>query len=334
MRKVEIIAEAGVNHNGKLKLAKQLAFNAKKAGADYIKFQIYNIDEIAVSNLKKAPYQKKNSTNKNENQNEMLKKLALSYENFDELIDYCKKIKIKFLASIFDLSSLAYLQNKTNIIKIGSSEITNFILLKHVALLNKKLIISTGMCGIKDIRDAIEYLKKNGQKNKITLLHCNTAYPTPYEDVNLLTMKKLRDIFNIDIGYSDHSLGNEISFAAIALGSVMIEKHFTLNKKFKGPDHSSSCDFNELKLLVEGSKKISKAMKIKNSTLTNSEKKNFSLVKKFLVAKQIIYKGEKFTLENITSKRTGGGIEAKRFEKIIGKKARRKFEIDQTINIK
>jgi len=333
MKKVEIIAEAGVNHNGKLILAKRLAKYAKKAGADYIKFQIYNTDEIATSNLKKAPYQKKGSIDKNENQKEMLKNLSLNNESFDDLIDYCKKIKIKFLASVFDLKSLKYLQKKTNIIKIGSSEITNFILLKHVALLNKKLIISTGMCGIKNIREALNFLRKNGQKNKITLLHCNTAYPTPYEDVNLLTIKKLKSIFNIDTGYSDHALGNEVSFAAIALGSVIIEKHFTLNKNFKGPDHSISCDFKELKLLVDGAKKISKTLKIKIGSLTNSEKKNHFLVKKYLVASKFINKGEKFTLNNITSKRTGGGIEAKLFEKIVNRRAKKNFVIDQIIKI-
>ena len=176
-------------------------------------------------------------------------------------------------------------------------------------------------------------LRKNGQKNKIILLHCNTAYPTPYEDVNLLTIKKLKSIFNIDIGYSDHALGNEVSFAAIALGSVIIEKHFTLNKKFKGPDHSISCDFKELKFLVDGAKKVSKALKIKNGSLTNSEKKNHSLVKKYLVASKLINKGEKFTLKNITSKRTGGGIEAKVFEKIINRRAKKNFAIDQIIKI-
>ena len=333
MKKLEIIAEAGVNHNGKLILAKRLAKQAKKAGADYIKFQIYNADEIATSNLKKAPYQKKNSIDKNENQKEMLKKLSLTNQSFDDLINYCKKIKIKFLASIFDLRSLEYLQKKTNIIKIGSSEITNFILLKHLAPLNKKLIISTGMCGIKDIRDALNFLKKNGQKNRIILLHCNTAYPTPYEDVNLLTIKKLKSIFNIDVGYSDHALGNEVSFAAIALGSVMIEKHFTLNKKLKGPDHHISCNFKELKLLVDGAKKISKSLKIKSGSLTKSEKKNHSLVKKYLVASKFINKGEKFTLKNITSKRSGSGIEAKVFEKIINRRAMKNFAIDQIIRI-
>ena len=189
------------------------------------------------------------------------------------------------------------------------------------------------MCGIKDISEAINFLKKNGQKNKITILHCNTAYPTPYEDVNLLTIKKLKDSFSFDIGYSDHALGNEVSFAAVALGAVMIEKHFTLDKKLKGPDHSISCDFEELKLLVEGTKKIFKTLRIKNNTLTNSEKKNFLLVKKYLVAKQNIKKGEKFTLNNITSKRTGGGIEAKKFQKVINKRANKKFKIDQIISI-
>ena len=333
MKKVEIIAEAGVNHNGKLSIAKKLAFYAKKAGANYIKFQIYNAEDIATSKLKKAPYQKKNSIKKNENQKEMLKNLSLTHQEFNKLIDYCKKIEIKFLASIFDLDSLKFLQKKTKIIKIGSSEITNYILLKHIASLNKKLIISTGMCGIKDINEALNFLKKNGQKNKIVLLHCNTAYPTPYEDVNLLTIKKLKSIFKIDIGYSDHALGNEVAFAAIALGAVIIEKHFTLNKKQKGPDHSTSCDYEELKLLIEGVKKISKTLKVKSGSLTKSEKKNYSLVKKYLVANSFINKGEKFTLSNITSKRTGGGIEAKKIGKILNKRAKKKFKINQIISL-
>lgn len=333
MRRTLVIAEAGVNHNGKLVLAKKLALYAKKAGADFVKFQIYNFNEIATSKLKKAPYQKKNTINKSENQKEMLKSLSLTHQDFNNLIYYCKKIKIKFLASIFDIDSLNFLKKKTNIIKIGSSEITNFVLLKSLASLNKELIISTGMCGLKDIREALNFLRKNSQKNKITLLHCNTAYPTPYEDVNLLTIKKLKSIFNVDIGYSDHALGNEVSFAAAALGASIIEKHFTLDKKSKGPDHSISCDYEELKLLVDGIKKISKALKIKSSSLTNSEKKNYKLVKKYLVAKKFINIGEKFTLKNITSKRTGGGIEAKNFEKIINKKAKKKFKIDQIISI-
>ena len=334
MTKVEIIAEAGVNHNGKMHLAKKLAKYAKKAGADYIKFQIYNPDEIAIPDLKKTPYQLKNTGNKNENQKEMLKRLSLTHHNFDELILYCKKIKIKFLASVFDTKSLNYLKRKTNTIKIGSSEITNFILLKSLAKLNKRLIISTGMCGINEIKKALNYLKENGQKNKIVLLHCNTAYPTPYSETNLLTIPKMKSFFKNEIGYSDHTIGNEVSFAAVALGSSIIEKHFTLNKNFKGPDHKTSCDFYELKNLVEGVKKIRKTLKVKKLALTKSEKKNHLLVKKFLVAKKFIKKGDKFTYDNITSKRTGGGIGANQIEKVLNKKAKRNFKINQIIKNK
>jgi N,N'-diacetyllegionaminate synthase len=332
--KVNIIAEAGVNHNGSIAKAKKLALEAKKTGADFVKFQIFNPDEIALSNLKKTAYQKKNTNYESDNQYDMLKKLSLSHGDFNKLIKYCKKIDIKFLASVFDIISLNYLKNKSKIIKIGSSEISNFFLLKKVAKLNKKLIISTGMCDFTSIKKALNLLYKNGQeKKKITLLHCNSAYPTPLSDANILTMNKLKNIFKVSIGYSDHTLGKETVYAAVALGAEVIEKHFTLNKNLKGPDHKISLDLNEFKEMVNGIRNITNTLNIKRGKLTKSEKENVNLVKKFLVAKNHIKKGEKFSLENLTAKRTGGGIESMKINSILNKRSKINFLKNEVIKI-
>jgi N,N'-diacetyllegionaminate synthase len=332
--KVDIIAEAGVNHNGSIFKAKKLALEAKKIGADFIKFQIFNPDETALHNLKKTAYQKKNTNNRSDNQYDMLKQLSLSHIDFNKLIRYCKKINIKFLASVFDITSLNYLKKKSKIIKIGSSEISNFFLLKEVAKLNKKLIISTGMCDFTSIKKALNLLYKNGQdKKKITLLHCNSAYPTPLADANILTMNKLKDIFKVSIGYSDHTLGKETAYAAVALGAEVIEKHFTLNKKLKGPDHKISLDLVEFKKMVKGIRNISSSLNLKKGKLTKSEKENANLVKKFLVARSYIKKGEKFSFKNLTAKRTGGGIESMRINSILNKKSKKIFLKNEIIKI-
>ncbi len=332
--KVNIIAEVGVNHNGSLNNAKQMAHEAKKAGADFVKFQIFDYDEIALKSLKKTNYQKTNTNNLYENQYEMLKKLSLTIKDFDKLIQYCKKIKIKFLASVFDLRSLNYLKKKSNIIKIGSSEISNFFLLKELGKINKKLIISTGMCDFKSIRKALNLLYSSGQdKKKVTLLHCNTAYPTPLNDVNILTMNKLKNVFKVPYGYSDHTMGCEAVYAAVALGAIVIEKHVTLNKNFSGPDHKISLEFKEFKEMVNIIRKISKTLKIKKGKLTKSERENANLVKKFLVAKNYIKKGEKFSLENLTAKRTGGGIESMMISSLLNKKSKKNYLKDEIISI-
>ena len=332
--KVNIIAEAGVNHNGSLVRAKKLSLEAKKIGADYVKFQIFNPDEIALNNLKKTEYQKRNTNNGSDNQYDMLKQLSLSHEDFNKLIKYCKKIDIKFLASVFDITSLNYLKNKSKIIKIGSSEISNFFLLKEVAKLNKKLIISTGMCDFTLIKRALNLLYKNGQdKKNITLLHCNSAYPTPLSDANILTMNKLKNIFKVSVGYSDHTLGKETAYAAVALGAEIIEKHFTLSKKLEGPDHKISLDLSEFKEMVNGIRNITNTLNIKIGRLTKSEKENANLVKKFLVAKNYIKKGEKFSLENLTAKRTGGGIESMRINTVLNKKSKINFLKNEIIKI-
>ena len=332
--KVNIIAEAGVNHNGSVGKAKKLSLEAKKIGADYVKFQIFNPDEIALNNLKKTAYQKKNTNNKSDNQYDMLKQLSLSHEDFDELIKYCKKINIKFLASVFDITSLNYLKNKSKIIKIGSSEISNFFLLKEVAKLNKKLIISTGMCDFTSIKRALNILYVNGQhKKNITLLHCNSAYPTPLSDANILTMSKLKNIFKVSVGYSDHTLGKETVYAAVALGAEVIEKHFTLNKNSKGPDHKISLDVKEFREMTRGIRNITNTLNLKKGKLTKSEKENADLVKKFLVAKKNIKKGEKFSTENLTAKRTGGGIESMKIGAILNKKSKKFFLKNEIIKI-
>ena len=332
--KVNIIAEVGVNHNGNFNKAKKMAQEAKKAGADFVKFQIFDYDEIALKKLKKTNYQKTNTSDQSENQYDMLKKLSLTYKDFDKLIKFCKKIKIKFLASVFDIKSLTYLKKKSNIIKIGSSEISNFFLLKKLRKINKKLIISTGMCDFKSIRKALQLLCKNGQdKKKITLLHCNTAYPTPLNDVNILTMNKLKKIFKVSSGYSDHAIGCEAVYAAVALGAIVIEKHVTLNKNLSGPDHKISLDFKEFKEMVNVIRNITKTLKIKKGKLTNSEKNNANLVKKYLVAKNFIKKGEKFSLKNLTAKRTGGGIESMKINSILNKRSKTDFKINEIIKI-
>lgn len=330
---VRIIAEAGVNHNGKLVLAKKLVLKAKQAGADYVKFQIYNAKEMALTDLKKTNYQKINTTNKFENQYLMLKKLSLSKNEFDEIIKYCKKVKIKFLASVFDNYSLQYLRRKSKTIKIGSSEASNYFLLKDLAKLNKYLIISTGLNNYQGIKKTLDVLTKHGQsKSKITLLHCNTAYPTPFSDANLLSIKKLKKIFKINVGYSDHTMGYEAVFGAVALGASIIEKHLTLNKNLNGPDHKISLNPVEFGTMIKGIRNLSKGLKEKKNKLTVSEKKNIKLVNKFLVAKKNIKKNEKFSFHNLTAKRTGGGITSMKVEELINKRSKKNFKINDIIS--
>ena len=332
--KIKVIAEAGVNHNGSLTIAKKLASKAKEIGADYVKFQIFNTEEMAIKTLKKTFYQNKNTTSKFDNQYQMLSKLSLSQKKFDRLITYCKKIKIKFLASVFDNVSLDYLRKKSNIVKIGSSEISNYFLLRAIAKYNKKLIISTGMSDFLKIKKVINLLIKNGQnKKKITLLHCNSAYPTPHSDANLLNITKLRNLFKIEVGYSDHTVGNEAIYAAVALGATVIERHFTLSKKFPGPDQKISLNPLEFREMIVGIRNLSKALKVKKNKYTKSEKENVNLVNKFLVAKKDIKKGEKFSHKNLTAKRTGGGIESMKIEIVLDKKSNKNFKINDVIKI-
>ena len=330
--KVKIIAEAGVNHNGSLKKAIELIKAAKKSNADYVKFQIFKAENVVTKNAIKSLYQKK-SFNDKETQFEMIKKFQLPYKAFKIIKKECKKNKIKFLCSPFDVESLYYLiKLKEKIIKIPSGEITNYPLIKKIGKLNIKVIMSTGMSNYKEIKSAINLLVMNGTKRKnITLLHCNTAYPTPFEDVNLLAIKKLKKKFNVSVGYSDHTLGTEIPLAAICFGSEFIEKHLTLDKNLSGPDHKSSLNPTEFYSMVKSIRNVEKALIPSAKLIQRSEYCNLKVVRKSLVANLNILKGEKFTEKNLTTKRPGTGMSPMLWKKIIGKKAKKNYMKDDII---
>ena len=312
--------------------AKKLIKKAAEAGADYVKFQIYKAENLVTKNAQKAKYQKINSKKK-ENQFEMLKRFELSIKDFKILKKICKDNKIKFLCSSFDIESTkSLLKLGTNIFKIPSGEITNLPYLKFIGGLKKKVILSTGMSSYKEILDAIKILTNNGTKKKnITLLHCNSEYPTPYKDVNLLAMQSIKKKFGTKIGLSDHSLGIEVPIAAVALGARVIEKHFTLNKNSPGPDHKSSINFLELKKMIKSIRNIEKSLGDGIKKKSKSEKKNINIVRKSIVAKVKISKGEKFSYKNLTTKRPGNGLSPMKIENIIGKKAKKNFFKDQQI---
>lgn len=332
--KTFIIAEAGVNHNGQIKLAYKLIDAAKNAGADAIKFQTFNADTLVTNNAGKAEYQKI-SGSKDETQYEMIKKLELSNASHLKLIKYCKKKKIIFLSSAFDLLSIDLL-NKLGleIFKVPSGEINNLPYLKKLGKLNKKVYLSTGMADLGEIEDALNILMDNGtDKDKITVLHCNTEYPTPFEDVNLKAMLTIKNAFDIAVGYSDHTPGIEIPIAAAALGAEVIEKHLTLDKNMEGPDHKASLEPNELKIMVDAIRNIEKAMGDGIKKPSSSELKNMNVVRKSIVALKDIKAGEKFTGDNIAVKRPGNGINPMLWNEVIGKKAKRKFKIDDLIEL-
>ena len=334
MKRVTVIAEAGPNHNGKLKLAYKLIDIAKKSGADFVKFQT-SIPEMHISKFaQKAKYQIKN-TKKGGNQLEMSKKISLTYDQFRKLKKYCKKRKIEFLSTPFDLKSIDFLKSlKMKYFKIPSGEITNLPYLNKIGKLKKKVILSTGMANMKEISGALEILVSNGTKKKnITVMQCNTEYPTPLKDVNLKAMLTIKNFFRVDIGYSDHTEGIEASLAAVALGAKIIEKHFTINKSLIGPDHKTSITGNELKNLVQGIKKVSLALGDKKKKITSSEKKNLTIARNSLVAAKNIKKGEKFTQNNLTAKRPGGGISPMKLFKVIGKIAKKNFVQDELIKL-
>nr|WP_215728835.1 N-acetylneuraminate synthase [Campylobacter vulpis] len=326
-----IIAEAGVNHNGDLNLAKKLIEQAAKAGADVVKFQTFKAKDCVSVSAKKAKYQLENTT-KEESQLEMIKKLELSYESHFELIEHCKKHGIAFLSTPFDLKSVEFLRElDLPYFKIPSGEITNLPYLKAVAKCKKKVFLSTGMANLGEIEAALEILRKNGTK-KITLLHCNTEYPTPFEDVNLNAIKTLKEAFKLEVGYSDHTEGIVASLGAVALGAVVIEKHFTLDKTMEGPDHRASLEFEELKELCKGVRELEKALGNGIKKASKSEAKNKIIARKSLVARCAIQKGEKFSEQNLTTKRPGNGISAMRYEEYLGKKALKTYKKDELIN--
>lgn len=332
MNKIFIIAEAGVNHNGSIEIAKKLVDAAVSAGADAVKFQTFKAENLVCKNAQKAKYQME-TTDKAESQFDMLKKLELTVDMHKQLISYCAEKGIMFLSTPFDIDSLEFLvQCGVNIIKIPSGEITNYPYLRAVGRTGKKVIISSGMSTLDEVRDAVKVLKDNGSK-EITVLHCNTEYPTPYADVNLKAMFTLREELKIDVGYSDHTQGIEVPIAAAALGATVIEKHFTLDKEMEGPDHKASLEPSELQMMVKAIRNIELALGNGKKIPSNSEKKNVGIVRKSIVAKCNIVKGENFTESNLTTKRPGIGISPMAWNDIIGKKAKKDFKEDELIEL-
>lgn len=332
--KTIIIAEAGVNHNGSIELAKQMIDVAVDAGVDYIKFQTFKSENLVSINAEKADYQKI-STNKDESQYEMLKKLELDLNSHKVLVDYCNSKNIKFISSPFDNDSIDLLFDLgADLFKIGSGEITNYPYLKKIATKRLPIVLSTGMSSLSDVEEALEILLNNGLKrHEITLLHANTEYPTPYSDVNLKAMLTLKEAFKVKIGYSDHTLGIEVPIAAVSMGAEVIEKHFTLDKTMEGPDHKASLEPNELHTMVKAIRNIEKAMGNGVKSASDSEKKNISIARKSIVANCKISKGEIFTEKNITTKRPGKGISPMRWEEVLGKTALKDFITDDLIEL-
>lgn len=325
-----IIAEAGVNHNGSLKLAKQMIEEAARAGADYIKFQTFKPEKLVSKYAQKADYQKK-TTGNNESQLQMLEKLALSYDDFVELKKYCEQIGIGFLSTPFDEDSIRFLDRlDMDFWKIPSGEITNYPYLVQIAQTGRDIVLSTGMCEMDEIADAMKVLEESGAGN-ISLLHCNTEYPTPYEDVNLLAMKQMRTAFKKQVGYSDHTVGIEVPIAAVALGAEIIEKHFTLDKNMEGPDHKASLEPLELSQMICSIRHIEKSLGDGNKKRTASEQHNIAAARKSIVAKCAISKGDIFTEANLTVKRPGNGISPMRWKELIGTRAERDYLEDELI---
>jgi N,N'-diacetyllegionaminate synthase len=333
MKKIKIIAEAGVNHNGSLKNALKLIKIAAKAGADIVKFQVVDASVIQ-KKTKMANYQKKNTGN-NETQYEMIKKLELDWNKVHpKLINECKKNKIGFLTTAFSNEALIDLKRiGTNIFKVPSGEITNMPYLKLLGSFKKKILLSTGMANLSEIKTALKILFKAGTcKKKITLLHCNTAYPTPYEDANIKAIETLKKRFNIKVGYSDHTLGNEASIAAVTLGSEVIEKHFTINKLMKGPDHIASLNPKELKFFIRSIRNTEKLLGSGKKVASKSEKENINVARKSILSKIKINKGDIFTKYNLCVKRPGTGISPMLWYKILGKKSKKKYNFDELIS--
>ncbi len=321
--KTFIIAEAGVNHNGDINLARNLVDVAVEAGVDAVKFQTFKTEEIVVVNAPKAKYQIETTSSK-ETQFEMIKELELSFKSFKELKNYCDERDIMFLSTPFDIESARFLKELgLGIFKIPSGEITNYPLLKEIGSYQKKVILSTGMADLGEIEDALDVLIESGTKREnITVLHCNTEYPTPFEDVNLRAMLTIKEAFKVNVGYSDHTLGIEIPIAAVALGATVIEKHFTLDKNLPGPDHKASLEPEELKAMVRAIRNIEKALGNGIKKPSKSEEKNIHVARKYIVAKRNIKAGETLTEENLTTKRTGKkGISPMMWKEILGKKA-------------
>jgi N,N'-diacetyllegionaminate synthase len=331
-----IIAEAGVNHNGSIEMAKQLVEKAKNVGVDYIKFQTFKASKLVTKSAKQAEYQQRNFSSQENSQYQMLKKLELSPKEHQMLIDYCHQLDIKFFSTAFDFDSIRFLHSLgLGLWKIPSGEVTNYPFLKRIAAYNERTILSTGMCDMADVRAAVDALYKNGlSKENLILLHCNTEYPTPFEDVNLRAMDALRTEFGVEVGYSDHTKGIEVPIAAVALGATVIEKHFTLDRTLPGPDHKASLEPDELKAMVSAIRNIEKAVSGDGTKhVSESERKNIAIARKSIVAARDIKTGEIFTEENLTVKRPGNGMSPMRWEEVLGMKAKRDFYEDELIEL-
>lgn len=333
-RKTLIIAEAGVNHNGSLDMAKDLIRVAAEAKADYVKFQTFDSKLVVAKSANKADYQIKNTDIK-ESQLEMISKLELSHQSHYDLIEHADKCGIKVFSTAFDLPSVRFLRELDfGLFKIPSGEITNLPYLRLIGSYGRPIILSTGMSSLGDIEEALRVLEESGTNRKdITLLHCTTEYPAPLCDVNLNAIKILQQAFGVDVGYSDHTEGIEIAVAAVALGATVIEKHFTLDKTLPGPDHKASVEPDELKSLVHAIRSVEEALGDGIKRVTASERKNLSIARKSLVASSRIRKGEVFTEVNVTVKRPGNGISPMRYDEVIGRIAAKDFDCDDLIEI-
>ena len=331
MEKVLIIAEAGVNHNGSLELAKKLVDAAKECGADIVKFQTAKLESLVSKSAPMAEYQK-NNIGQEKSQSDMLKDLLLAFEDFVELKKYCEEIEIEFLSTPFDIESIYFLKDMVRLWKVPSGEITNLPYLVEIGKTKMPVILSTGMCEIEEVEAAVEILFKNGTED-ITLLHCNTQYPTPYEDVNLRAMNRLKEKFGVKVGYSDHTKGIEVPIAAVAMGATVIEKHFTLDRNMEGPDHKASLEPGELKQMIQSIRNIECALGDEDKKPSASEKPNIKVARKSIVAARKIQAGEIFSEENLTTKRPGNGISPMKWYEVIGKESPRDFEEDELISL-
>lgn len=332
--KTIIIAEAGVNHNGKIKIAKKLIEVAADSGADYVKFQSFKAERLVTSSAPKADYQKEN-TSPYESQLNMLKKIELKIEDYVELLAYSKECGIKIFSTAFDVYFVDQLQNLgQDVFKIPSGEITNLPLLRRIGGLRKRVLLSTGMSDLTEVESALNIIINCGtSKNEVTVLHCTSAYPAPFQDLNLRAIEGMKKKLGVNIGYSDHSIGIAAPIAAVSIGATVIEKHFTLNKKLPGPDHKASLNPRELKSMVSAIRNIEAALGNDEKIVTPSEINNRMIARKSIVASKIILKGDFFTEENLTTKRPGTGISPMLWYEIIGTRASKNYYKDEAISL-
>lgn len=331
MDKTLIIAEAGVNHNGSLETARALVRAAKECGADVVKFQTIHVEGLVSKHAGMADYQRKN-LGTDGSQRDMLRKLVLKKEDFYTLAHYCRELGITFLSTPFDIDSIRLLEPLQDMWKIPSGEITNYPYLVETARTGKPVILSTGMSTLKEVEDAAEVLKSHGA-GRITLLHCTTEYPAPVEEVNLRAMIAMGEKLRCRVGYSDHTTGIEIPVAAVAMGACVIEKHFTMDRNMPGPDHKASLEPEELKAMIRAIRNVEKALGDGIKVPAESEKKNMEVARKSIVARCGIKKGERFSPQNLTTKRPGNGVSPMRWNEVMGMCAVRDFEEDELIEL-